>query len=218
MFFLITIIEFVEFPSRNDIVIASSMTNKNDLKIASSGSIGQYYSGKCHPTYPNFTVAHNSKSDWCSNIASFDDPMPWISFSLKNKAIKVTGYSLRNGCCWYDCCCLDDNHRYDYDFCCCRLYSFSFQGSNDNTTWTTIHKVENDNEYWVCLFKTFTFPKTQPFSYLRLVLDDPYPGCPKCLQINEIQIYGEEVHSLNDFESDDDNEESVSIIGKVKQT
>ena len=211
-------LQFISFPSRNDVVISSESFKRNEVNVESSGSIGLYYSGKCHQTYPNETLNTNEKMDWCSNIVpSGSKDMPWIMYSLKNKAIKATGFSLRNGCCWHACCCIDGT-RIDSEYCCCRLYSFSLQGSNDNKTWVTIHQVVQDSKYWYCLFKTFTFEKTTPFNFLRIRMDEPYPGCPICMQINEIQIYGETVSS--NFFSDgdyDENDESVSIIGKISR-
>ena len=209
--------QFVAFPESKDVVIAANSPFVNSIKIEASGSYGLYFDGVCHQTHPNETIHFDRKLDWCSNIVNKDQHGPWITYSIKNKAIKTTGFSLRNGCCYYDCCCGDDGKPLLDMYCCCILYSFSFQGSNDNKTWVTIHKVEKDTRYYTCLYKTFTFEKTKPFKYLRLVADEEYPGCPRCLQINEIEIYGETVNDFNEFPENDENEEAVSIIGKVKR-
>ena len=209
--------QFVAFPERKDAAISSNSYNNKEVYVESSGSLGLYYGGKCHQTHPNQTLSFDQKLDWCSNIAKSDSSdMPWITYSLKNKAVKATGFALRNGCCWYDCCCSDDD-TFVPDFCCCRLYSFSFQGSNDNKTWVTIFKAEKVQQFYPCMYKTFTFEKTVPFKFLRLHMDEPLPGCPLCMQINEIQIFGETISSFDSFEEADENEESVSIIGKIQR-
>ena len=209
--------EFIAFPNSKDVVISSKSSNIKDISVESSGSSGLYYKGKCHQTFPNETLNYDEKMDWCSNFVPLESQdKPWITYSIKNQDIKVTGFSLRNGCCWYDCCCIDDN-RILSEYCCCRLYSFSLLGSNDNRTWKTIHKVEKEEKYWSCSYKTYNFEKTQPFHYLRLRLDAPYPGCPVCMQLNEIQFYGETIPAsgiYNSFEGENDDE-SISIIGKI---
>ena len=212
------LINFISFPSRKDSIF--SKVDIKDIKTDVVGSSGLYYSSKCHPTYPNETLTENEKTDWCSSIIPKDskDIKPWITFSIKNKAFKVNGYSLRNGCCWYDCCCSLDGAVYD-GICCCRLYSFSLLGSNDNTTWKLIHRVERDKTFWRCKYMTYEFPETETFRYLKLVQNEPFPGCYFCMQLNQIDFYGELINS--DYLLDDgipDEDETISIIGKIKQS
>lgn len=220
MLFLI-FMEFIAFPERDDAIFKSvSTATPNSIQTSSSGSMGKYMNGKCLQTFPNETLNDNAKSEWCSNIASKDQENPWISYTIKNKAIKATGYSVRNGCCYFICCCIDDETDIDYD-CCCELYSFSLEGSNDNKTWKTIHSVKKDSMIRFCEVKTYSFKeKTEPFRYIRFKHDEARPGCPNCIQINQIEIYGDTVDmaSASYDESYDDNDESVSIIGKVKRS
>ena len=158
------------------------------------------------------------KMDWCSNIVEEKgEEKPWIMYSIKNKGMRLSGYSVRNGCCWHRCCCMDDGHLID-DFCCCRLYSYSLLGSNDNKTWTFIHKVEKDEKFYDCQFKTYEFEQTSSYTYIRFMLDEEYPGCPRCLQLNQLELYGETTDSYFSASEQDDNDESVSIIGKVRKT
>ena len=212
MFFCLFLLEFIAFPARNDAIISTESSRMN-VNVESSGSSGFYYDGKCHLTAPNETLNSDKKRDWCSNIAKGENDKPWIEYSLKNKAMKLTGYSLRSGCCFYDCCCVDDNDILFH--CCCELYSFSLQASNDNRTWKTIHKVEKDQEFYICLFKTYEFAKTEAFKYVRIVQDESVPGCRFCMALNQVELYGEAVDSYG--EEQEENEESVSIIGKVKR-
>ena len=61
---------------------------------------------------------------------------------------------------------------------------------------------------------------SQDSAQMRLIMDEPYPGCPRCMQINEIEIYGETITSFSEFSElgdGDENDESVSIIGKLKR-
>ena len=55
--------------------------------------------------------------------------------------------------------------------------------------------------------------------FLRILLDEQLPGCKFCMQINQIEFYGDVIDSqfAGSFESDD-NDESVSIIGKVDRS
>ena len=212
--------EFVAFPTKNNAIFANEMKKNTDIvETHVSGSLGLYYSGKCHKTYPNQTLFSDEKQDWCSNIGKSKEAKPWITYNLKGKSMKISGYSIRSGCCWYTCCCVDDDTMVD-GYCCCRLYSFSLQGSNDNKTWKTIHKVEKDNNFWECKANTYELKNNnEQFMFLRILLDEQLPGCKFCMQINQIEFYGDVIDSqfAGSFESDD-NDESVSIIGKVDRS
>ena len=213
--FHMTLMAFVAFPNKNDAILQPAIKSGLKISVEASGSLGVHYDGKCHKTYPNQTLIVDEKLDWCSNIAdNKKDEKPWIMYSIKGKGMKVTGFSVRNGCCWYPCCCIDDDHMVDYA-CCCRLDSFSLQGSNDNKTWKTIHHEEKDKIYYDCQFKTYNFPETESFTYIRFVLDKEYPDCPRCMQINQIELYGRTTDSMF-MDNDEESDESVSIIGKVK--
>ena len=119
------------------------------------------------------------------------------------------------------CCCIDDNNIIDDDvYCCCRLYSYSLQGSIDNKNWELIHKVEKDANYKRCMTKTIAFAKTKPYNYVRLVMDEPVPGCTRCMVINQIELYGETIANRlqGDSSGFDEGDESVSIIGKLSRS
>ena len=210
----IAFMNFVAFPKKDNSLLANAIANKQEIIFNSSGSNGIYYDDACHQTYPNETVSFNYKLDWCSNIASVNEERPYISYSIKGKSMKLTSYSVRNGCCYYCCCCMDSHDEYN-KYCCCRLYSFSLLGSNDEKNWKLIHKIEKDNKFYDCQFKTYEFPMTESFTFIKLMLDEPLLGCPYCLQINQIELYGELVDSAFAMQDNDENDEAVSIIGKV---
>ena len=94
---------FVAMPDRNDAILK----NSHILPVlAVSGSLGlDNDDSKCIPTFPNSTLNDNRDLDWCSNIPANKDDCPWISYSIPGKAFKLTGYSLRTGCCHVVCCC-----------------------------------------------------------------------------------------------------------------
>ena len=213
---LLLAIEFIEFPERKDALLS---TMSSDVIFDASGSLGLFLDdGKCTITSPNWTLNHDREHDWCSNIASKTEN-PWISFSLPKKAMKIKGYSLRSGCCYHFCCCDPETNQYVDADCCCDLYSFSLQGSNDNHTWKVIHQIQKDQSFYRCKTQTYEFDLTEAFKYIRFVVDEQFPGCLKCVQINQIELYGEAIHSLyydNQYDIEE-NEESVSIIGKVKK-
>ena len=209
-------LQFIAFPEKKNALLL----NNKYVETQASGSIGLYYEGKCHQTFPNQTLQVNEKMDWCSNVATSKDDKPWISFNIgKEKSMKLSGYSVRCGCCWYDCCCIDDGAEVkDVRYCCCRLYSFSLQGSNDNKTWKTIHSIVKDKSIYYCKAVTYEFPVTEAFRYVRFILDEEFPGCQRCMQINQIELYGEAISSpFSDSFDGDDNDESVSIIGKINK-
>ena len=210
------LLEFIAFPKKENAIFAQT-SSADSLSIESSGSMGYFYNHKCQITTPNLTLTNDEKQEWCSSIAKNKGDKNWISYSFKNKGIKLTGYSVRNGCCYYSCCCTDDSNFVDYD-CCCRLYSFSLQGSNDNKTWKIIHKVEKKNDFYFCKYETYEFHETESFRYVRFVQDEPYPGCIFCMAINQIEFYGKTANGVgSDADYEYDSDESVSIIGKVRR-
>ena len=212
MFFFI--LEFIAFPERKDSLLSRAFENKENVDIAVSGSLGFRINGKCQVSNPYDTLVSDRKLEWCSNIAQTGSEKPFISYSIRGKSLKLKGYSVRNGCCYYRCCCIDDDHDIDYE-CCCDLSSFSLQGSNDNVTWKTIHSTEKNKNFRYCEYQTYEFPLTEPFTYVRFVSDERFPGCPHCIQINQIELYGEAFNSYFVPDFDNEDEESVSIIGKV---
>ena len=205
---------FTAFPENSDSIF-SKLTNIQS-HIEASGSLGLYmYDSVCHPTFPNYTLVEDARKDWCSNVGTAGD-MPWIIYNIPNKAMKLRGYVLRNGCCRYYCCCDPETQKDLYFDCCCRLYSFSLHGSNDNVTWKLIHKVEKLDVFYSCQIKEFEFEMTEPFRYIKFSMDEEFPGCPKCMQLNQLDFYGTLTDSFSSYEEEMENEESVSIIGKVK--
>jgi hypothetical protein len=212
---MLFVLEFIAFPKKDNAILAQ-FAKTSKIEVESSGSMGYFYDNKCQLTRPNLTLTSNEKQEWCSNIAKSNDAKTWISYSIENKAMKLTGYSVRNGCCYYSCCCTEDSNFIDYD-CCCRLYSFSLQGSNDNRTWKVVHKIEKKKDFYFCKFETYEFSETESFRYIRLVQDEPYPGCIFCMAINQIEFYGKLCDSFGAADEQDyDNDESVSIIGKIR--
>ena len=218
--FCLLFVEYVAFPDRDDAILEKAAKAIPVSQIAeANGNGGLFYSGKCHETFPNHTLNAYKKDDWCSSIGEpVDGKRLFIQYRIDGKAMKITGFSIRNGCCWYACCCFGEQ-VIDAN-CCCRLYSFSLQGSNDNVTWKVIRKVEKDNSFWECKSKTYTLDKeTESFDFLRIVLDESLPGCPFCMQINQFEVYGETVDSIHSQQQQEqeENDESVSIIGKINR-
>jgi hypothetical protein len=206
---------FKAFPEKPNQIFRA----EKNIKVDGSGSLGIYIDGKCVQTYPNSTLNANSRMDWCSNLGK-DNNKPFITYSIQNNQMKISGYSVRTGCCdyYYEVCCSDDDHVFDDGLCCCRLYSYSLQGSNDNITWKVLHKVEKDNDFYYCQDRTFEFALTEPFKYIRFVQDEKYPGCEYCMCLNQLELYGS-VTGYEDYEESEDLEadDSISIIGKVKR-
>ena len=209
--FLFLFYQLLPFDERNDNIFKQ---NKDDIIVTASGSIGQYYNSSCHQTYPEHLVdSVVRKTDWCSNINKTKTDYPWISVHMNHKKMLVTGYAIRAGCCYYDCCCMETGQRI---YCCCDLYSWSLQGSNDNSTWTTLHKVEADKKFYDCANRVYEVKNTgETYKFIRIIQDEPWPGCNYCMCLNKLELYGKTDSFL--FDADSDNDEAVSIIGKVSQ-
>ena len=211
--FSIFLLAFIDFPNKENAILEKAIKGKNKISVESSGSLGLFYSEKCHKTHPNYTLDDNSKYDWCSNIATIGEPNPWIMYSIENTKMKLSGYSMRTGCCIYPCCC-DDDDVID-SFCCCSIYSFSLQVSNDNTTWKVLHKVEKDDTVIYCQTKTYDVQSSDYYKYVRLVHDETKPGCENCMVVNQLELYGETTNNAQFDKDSEEEEESVSIIGKI---
>ena len=183
-----------------------------DLIITASGSIGQYYNHTCVKTNPEQIFDNiERKTDWCSNINKTKTDNPWVSVHMNSKKMVVTGYALRAGCCYYGCCCMEDGKRV---FCCCDLYSWSLQGSNDNLTWITLHSVQADRKFYDCANRQYDItPTGEAYKYIRIIQDQPWPGCNFCICLNKFELYGKV--DMQFYDSDADADEDVSIIGKV---
>ena len=219
------LMQYIALPERSDAILINAVKNGDKINVYSSGSIGLYYNGMCHQTHPNDTLSTSENEDWCSNIIQRENRQqilpetekPWILFHIENKAMHLRGYSIRNGCCRRICCCTDDSMFIDNVRCCCYLYSFTILGSNDNKTWVSLHSVEKDREFRICEAKTYEInDRKQSFKFIKFRMDEEYPGCPFCVQINQFEFYGETTNSIDDFAFDENDDESVSIIGKVK--
>jgi hypothetical protein len=217
IFLVAAFVKFTPFPERKDAIFANE--NKKLIEVKTSGSIGLYYGGKCHKTYGNNTISPEEEDEWCSNIVRDKGGNPWIAYSIKGKQMKVSKYAVRNGCCKHVCCC-DDDISITEETCCCMLYSYSLLASNDNITWTTLHKVEKDMSFDFCGTKEFELNEvSKPFTFIKFQMDQEYPGCLICMQINQIELYGNVVSSgFTQFgENYDDDEESISIIGRIRR-
>ena len=211
-------LDYVAFPNRNDSIITNTIKQHGNVQVQSSGSQGLWTGSKCVRTNPNSTIETDKTIDWCSNIGLTDHSIgkPWISYSIKDKIMKVTGFTIRNGCCWYDCCC---NEQEIQDVrCCCRLSKFALEGSNDNITWDIVYKIQKDTTFHYCEFKTFTLDTTYTYRFFRFILDEEYGDCIFCMQINQIDFYGDTFYSpFPNRPFVEDIDEPISIIGKIKK-
>jgi hypothetical protein len=200
----------VPFPERSDNLLKQ---HASDLSVFVSGSISQYYDGKCNPSNPDHvTDSTERKTDWCSNINKSKTDSPWFSMNVRGKSISLTGYSLRMGCCYYGTCCLNTGEYIR----CCLLYSWSLQGSHDNSTWIDIHKIEKDRDFYYCQNRIYEV-KSESFEYIRIIQNEAYPGCAFCICLNKLELYGSVSSSSSQSPFNIDNDDSISIIGKLSK-
>ena len=204
---------FTSFPSRKDDIFKNE-GDHDSIFVEASGSIGQYRNGKCVLTNPNETLSSDDRNtDWCSNIAGKNENS-WITYAIKGKMMKISGFSIRSGCCYSDCCCTDNGSDI---YCCCDLYTITVHGSNDNKTWNQLHKIVKDNNFPACTTKTYEVKGAEYYKFIRFTNDEQYPGCPNCMALNQVALYGKVQNSGSSFYDSDDSDEAVSIIGKVRR-
>lgn len=188
------------------------------IVIDVSGNSKQRINGTMQLTKPEYSIyPWDKRYDWCSNCGRSYDVKPWIAYSLKNKLIKISSYFIRCGCCYSGCCCEDEG----YGCIDCCLYSWVLEISNDNKTWTEVHKVEKDDTMRRCNEKSYKLDKEYTAKFVRIVQTAPCPGWPPCIAINRFEVYGEtvgdEFSAQDDFVSFHDDDEDVSIIGHISR-
>lgn len=197
--------------------IFSKVFNDNIIVLDVSGSSKQRINGTKQLTKPEYAIyPWDKRYDWCSNCLRNYEEHPWITFSMKNRKFKFNGYFVRCGCCYDLCCCEDE----DYGCFDCCLYSWSLQISDDNKTWTEVHRVEKDFEMKHCNEKTYKLDKEYTAKYVRLIQNERCPGYPPCIAINKIDLFGDVLNddgSSEDFVSYHDDDEDVSIIGHISK-
>lgn len=156
-----------------------------------SGTSMQFINGSNQRTKPEYAIDPTDKKyDWCSNCGKTYEDLPWIAFSLKEGEFKFNGYFMRAGCCYGGCCCED----YGYCVDCC-LYSWNLQISDDNKTWTEIHKVEKDQSMRICNEKSYNLEKYYKAKYIKIAQTEHCPGNPPCLAINKFDLFGDVVRT-----------------------
>ena len=163
--------EYSAFPDKQNAILSNSIKAGEKVDAESCGNLGLLIDGKCQKTFPNQTMKVNWKLDWCSNIGKSKEDKPWIVYSIQNKMMRLSSFSVRNGCCYYLCCCEEDDKIVDTR-CCCDLYSYALQGSNDKKNWNDIKVIEKDPYFEYCTYKTFDFPMTDYYKYIRFILNE----------------------------------------------
>lgn len=195
--------------------IFSKHFHEKSIIIEASGSTKQDINGSRQLTKPEYAVYPWVKRyDWCSNVGKSYDVHPWIAFGIKKRKMKINGYFMRSGCCYEGCCCEDD---YGCFVCC--IYSWSLQISDDNITWTEIHKVEKDYSMRQCNQKTYKLDQEYVASYVRIMQTEACPGWPPCIALNKIEFLGETIEDgieKEDFISFHDDDDDISIIGHIE--
>lgn len=216
--FLFNILTLVTYEDPEGVF--SKHFNRGDIIIATTGSSKQTINGTLQYTKPEYSVyPYVKRFDWCSNCGTNYEYHPWISYSIRNHRIRFNGYFIRCGCCYGRCCCNDD--IFDYCYYCC-LYSWSILISDDNETWTEVHRVVKEKTLRRCNEKTFNLDKEYTTRFVRIYQNEPCPGEPPCISLNKIELLGTTIRddqaNSEDFVSfHDDDEEDVSIIGHISK-
>ena len=207
MIFILSLRHF-PFNKKFDGVFKNTYSD-NITVVEASGSMYAYDSlGKTDVlSKPENVIDPSSHTEWCSNVNKSKSDRPWLLVSFKKSIkLKLSGYSMRSGCCNYG------------DGCCCRLNSWSLLGSNDNATWTTIHKVDDKTDFYHCDEVNYEInsERFEPFTFFKLVQDKPYKNCWFCIELSRVELYGK-LDVNDDFNDVSSNDDEVSIIGKVSR-
>ncbi|EAY08019.1 hypothetical protein TVAG_115780 [Trichomonas vaginalis G3] len=216
---MLTSLFFINSRSRYKPGIISKVYDSHIINIYVSGSSKQNINGSLQLTKPEYSIyPWDKRYDWCSNCYRSYDEHPYITYNLQHKKFKINGYFIRCGCCYNGCCCEGE------DFGCpdCCLFSWSLQISDDNKTWTDIHKVERDYDMRYCNEKEYNLDKYYTGRYLRIIQNEACPGNPPCIALNKLEFFGEVLNDdysqvEEDFVSYHDDDDDVSIIGHISK-
>lgn len=121
----------------------------------------------------------SSEHKWCSKHDINKPGKPWIRIIFKNNTrILLKGYSIKFGCC-------------NKDACCCKIFSWLLEGSNDNFIWTKLHVIEKNDEFIKCGERTFEIFNFEFYKYFRIRDSDFYQKCATCISILKLEFYGD---------------------------
>lgn len=152
---------------------------------------------------PENCVDPDSKLEWCSTYDYSNRLIPFLQMNFKD-SVRISGYSMKLGCCYTS-------------WCCCRIYSWKLEGSNDNSTWEVIHSEEKQKDFKECNERSFEVKSPKFFRMIKLTQTEAYPSCPSCIGLAKFELYGDlDDSNYQLFIDRPEIEDEVSIIGKVK--
>lgn len=180
---------------------------------ASSGSLEVKVSGNSYPKGAKFDdpidlanlydEESESHYDWCSNIRTEKDPLPYAEFRYERKKFVVESYTLQMGCHDKEYCC---KSLLENDTCVdCQLTGWLFQISNDQVKWETVSRVEDAKESLDCKVKRYRLNKKRITRYVRLI---PLDNSSQCMQFSKFDVLG-----LYEFDPIADGNKNV--IGRI---
>ena len=207
--------------------IISSLYKSGKVSVFSSGSGKIWADEDWHQTKAENAIDPNYGKnqphygyDWCSSCNETLEDTPSIGIEFLNSYIRVEKYVIRNACVENGCYCQETY--------CCSLYSWELQGSVDNSTWNTLHRVNGERLY-PCEEKVYSLDgKKGLYSFYKLVHVGSLPGCWSCFTFNKLEFYGEitddnlenriaqDLYENEDYEYDDGTN-STKTIGKKRE-
>ena len=208
MIFL-SFLSFRTFPFNNNFNgVFKRLYDQNIVTVGASGSrvCWDQSSKKDINSKPEYCVDPKSPSLWCSDYDWNHNKFPYLQINFQKSRLALSGYSIQAGCC-----------EYSYG-CCCTPFSWEISGSNDNKTWTKIHSIEKNKFLTNCANQSFSLPsKSIPYKSFRMTQTEPVSGCPTCMDLLRFEVYGDFDGSsyIYSEDFDDQNDDEVSIIGKV---
>jgi hypothetical protein len=132
--------------------------------IAITASSNGY--NQCHQV-----VDYDSKSYWHSN----DVPNSWIRFDFKDRRICVSNYTIRTDTCQH-------------------LMKWSFDGSNDGISWTTLDQRDTQELKGAYVVKFFTCAPREYsdsfFRFIRLIQTGPSSDNQHFLMFSKLELFG----------------------------
>ena len=170
--------------------VISALYKLGKISVFSTGSTKICANEDWHMTTAEFAIdpsygknSHLDSYDWCSTCNKSQDDQQFIGLHFQNTYIRIERYMIKNGCISNSCYCQETY--------CCSLYSWELQGSIDNSTWNTLHRV-NGERLDPCEEKVYNLEgKKGLYSFFRLQHVGSMPGCWSCFTLNKLELYGD---------------------------
>ncbi|OHT05205.1 F5/8 type C domain containing protein [Tritrichomonas foetus] len=129
---------------------------------------------------PSDKICNNASNviipNWKQHWFSFFGPNPFIIFDFQKLKISLSSYSLKT---------YSGNENYGH------LQSWSVQGSNDGDNYSLINEQKENHDLNSCsAFKTYSFEKTEPFRYIKILMTGNNHAGSDFMVLRNVEFFG----------------------------